>query len=69
MILINLKNLKKSDEISVYDVLADTKIFKDQKKGDIASENILNKIFPGKSEEEILKEILSKVNVKFQQFI
>ncbi|MCA9496813.1 MAG: ribosome assembly factor SBDS [Nanoarchaeota archaeon] len=51
---------KKQDEISVYDVLADTKIFKDQKKGELASENILNKIFPSKTEEEILKEILLK---------
>ena len=51
---------KKTEEISVYDVLADTKIFKDQKKGEIASTNILEKIFPNTTEEQILKEILLK---------
>jgi len=51
---------KNSDEMSVYDVLADTKIFKDQKKGELASEHLLNEIFKAKSEEEILKEILLK---------
>ena len=51
---------KKPEDFSVYDVLADTKIFKDQKKGELASENILQKIFPEMSEEEILKEILLK---------
>ncbi len=56
-----LNEFKKSpDKVSVYDVLADTKIFKDQKKGDIASDNFLLEIFQGKSEEEILKEILLK---------
>lgn len=49
---------KKPDETSVYDVLADYKIFKDQKKGDIASENLLKEVFGSKSEEDILKEIL-----------
>lgn len=51
---------KKPTEISVYEVLADVKIFKDQKKGDIASENLLNKVFPSKSEEQIIQEILLK---------
>ena len=51
---------KKSEEVSVYDVLADNKIFKDQKKGELASTNILEKVFPEKSEEQILKEILTK---------
>lgn len=51
---------KNSNEVSVYDVLADTKIFKDQKKGEIASETNLEKDFPTKSEEEILMIILLK---------
>lgn len=51
---------KKQEEISVYDVLADTKIFKDQKKGEIASENLLQTVFEYKPEEEIIKEILLK---------
>jgi len=51
---------KKPEEISVYDVLADNKIFKDQKKGQIASEQTLNTIFENKTEQEILKEILLK---------
>lgn len=49
---------KKPEEISVYDVLADTKIYRDQKKGDIASENLLKTAFEGKEEEAILKEML-----------
>lgn len=51
---------KNSTEMSVYDVLADTKIFKDQRRGEIASENIVKKIFPKMLEEEIIKEILTK---------
>lgn len=51
---------KKPDEISVYDILADSRIYKDQKKGELASENVLEKIFSGKDEEQILKEILLK---------
>ena len=51
---------KKPTEISVYDVLADVKIFKDEKKGDIASEHLLAKVFPSKTEEEIIFEILMK---------
>ena len=54
-----LKEFEKSpDSVSVYDVLADVKIFRDQKKGEIASDNLLHKVFPEKSEEEIIKEIL-----------
>lgn len=49
---------KKHYEISVYDVLADVKIFKDQKKGDVASNNLLKESFKGLSEEDILEEIL-----------
>ena len=51
---------KKPTEISVYDVLADQKIFKDQRKGEIASEHHLKSAFGAKSEEEVLKEILLK---------
>lgn len=51
---------KKPDEISVYDVLADVKIFKDQKRGELAAESLLEKSFRGLSEEQILKEILLK---------
>ena len=51
---------KKPNEISVYDVLADRKIFRDQKKGEIASENLLMDIFKLSSKEEILKIILLK---------
>jgi ribosome maturation protein SDO1 len=46
------------EEISVYDVLADQKIFKDQKKGEVASEEALKKAFGNVSEEEMFKEIL-----------
>lgn len=51
---------KKPEEISVYDVVADTKIFKDQKRGELASENILELTFRTTNEETILKEILMK---------
>ena len=51
---------KKPTEISVYDVLADQKIFKDQRKGEVASEHHLKAAFGAKSEEEVLKEILLK---------
>ena len=51
---------KKPEETDIYDVLADTKIFKDQKKGELASTNLLEKSFPNKTEDEILKEILLK---------
>ncbi len=54
-----LNEFKKKDaEISVYDVLADVKIFKDQKKGDMASPISLKKVFGTDNEEIILKEIL-----------
>lgn len=52
--------LKKPDEVDVYDVLADTKIFKDQKKGEVASENHLKEVFGNIEESEILKIILKK---------
>ncbi len=64
VVLVDFNKLKefksKSDEVSVFDVLADTKIFKNLQKGDIASANLLDEIFFKKSEEEILKEILLK---------
>lgn len=44
--------------ISVYDVLADSKIFKDQRKGDLASTNELSQVFNSDNEELILKQIL-----------
>jgi ribosome maturation protein SDO1 len=56
-----LNEFKKDPEkIDVYDVLADFKIFKDQKKGEIASEKQLEEIFPNKEEKDIIKEILLK---------
>jgi len=55
------KEFKKNPEkINIYDVLADDKIFKDQKKGEIASENLLKEIFNNKTIDEILTEILLK---------
>lgn len=51
------KYLQNKDTISVYDIFADTQIFSDSKKGDVASLDILNKVFGKKSEEEILIEI------------
>ena len=51
---------KKPEATSVYDVLADQKIFKDQRKGEIASENLLREIFGNLDEEAILKEIVLK---------
>jgi ribosome maturation protein SDO1 len=50
----------KPEEMSVYDVLADHKIYADQKKGEVASAGEITKIFGNKSEEEVLKEILLK---------
>lgn len=51
---------KKPNEVSVYDVLADTKIFKDQRRGEIVSDVTLKKLFPNLQEEEIIKVILLK---------
>ena len=42
---------EKPEEISVYDVLADGKIFADQKKGEVASENNISEKFNGKSKD------------------
>lgn len=53
-----MKYKKNNSDISVYDVLADTKIFKDQMKGEIASTTLLEQVFPNKSEEEILSLFL-----------
>lgn len=53
------KEFKKNpSEVSVYDALGDVKIFKDQKKGDVASQNLIDECFNNMDEEEILKEIL-----------
>ncbi|MFW5704826.1 MAG: ribosome assembly factor SBDS [Nanoarchaeota archaeon] len=52
--------MKKPDEVDIYDVLADRKIYADQKRGEVASENLIKNIFEKKSEDEILKEILLK---------
>lgn len=49
---------KNPEEVDIYDVLADVKIFKDQKKGEIASENLLKEVFENIEEDEILKKIL-----------
>ena len=51
---------KEEKTVELQDVLADDKIFKDQKKGELAKEELLKKAFGDKSEEEILKEILLK---------
>lgn len=51
---------EKPEELSVYDVLADQKIFRDQKKGELASGNVLEQVFQGLGEEQVLKEILLK---------
>ncbi len=51
---------KNPDKVQINEVLADLKIFKNQKKGEIASENLLNEIFKNKNKEEIIKEILLK---------
>lgn len=44
-------------DISIYDIFADTKIFSDSKKGLVTDSDTLQKLFPNKNEEEILKEI------------
>lgn len=49
---------KDQEKVSVFDVLADEKVFKDQKKGELASENDLEKHFKTNNQEEILKQIL-----------
>ena len=56
-----LKEFKKnSDQMTVFDVLADSKIYKDQRKGEVASANLISDTFPKKSQEEVLKEMLLK---------
>jgi len=49
---------KDIEKVSVFDVLADDKVFKDQKKGELASENELEKHFNTTSKNQILKQIL-----------
>jgi len=51
---------KDPNKYSVYDILADYKIYKDVKKGEIASEKAISEIFGMKDEEEVLKTILLK---------
>lgn len=54
-----LNEFKKNQEkVSVFDVLADDKVFKDQKKGELASENELETHFNTNNQEQILKTIL-----------
>ena len=67
-VLVDFEELEKfrkdPNKISVYDVLSDTKIFKDQKKGEIASDKVLYRVFNAKNEEEMLKEILIEGEVQ-----
>ena len=49
---------KEGSEVEVSEVLADDKIFKDQKKGEVASDQALKKAFGEKSELDILRDIL-----------
>ena len=51
---------KSEQSIQISDVLADDKIFKDQKKGEVASDDGIKKVIGDKSHEVILKEILLK---------
>ncbi|MFT4244160.1 MAG: hypothetical protein ACMXYB_01750 [Candidatus Woesearchaeota archaeon] len=51
------KEEKEREEVSIYDIFADTKIFSDSKKGLVVDSDTLEKLFPNKNEEEILKEI------------
>ena len=63
-VLVDFNKLKefrrKPKEVSPYDVLADVKIFKDQKKGAVASDILLKEKFQNKSKEEIITQILLK---------
>ena len=52
-----LENEENRENTSIYDIFADTKIFSDSKKGLVADSDTLQKLFPDKSEEEMLKEI------------
>jgi rRNA metabolism SBDS family protein len=53
------KSCEKGDNsVSVFDVLADDKVFKDQKRGELASENELSTHFNTDNQEQILKTIL-----------
>ncbi len=49
---------KGENKVNVFDVLADDKVFKDQKKGELASENELQAHFQTVKQEQILKTIL-----------
>ena len=52
------KYREKPEETSIDDVVVDRKIYIDQKKGEIAPESTLEKIFNTQDEDTILKEIL-----------
>lgn len=58
--LIQFKKEQKKGEnnTQVFDVLADDKVFKDQKKGELASENELEKHFETTNQQQILTQIL-----------
>jgi len=54
-----LNDYKKNQETTqIFDVLADDKVFKDQKKGELASKNELEKHFKTTNQNQILKTIL-----------
>ena len=52
-LLLEFKN-NSSSNLSIYDIYADTQLFSDSKKGLVISEDIIQKLFNGKSEEEVL---------------
>lgn len=52
-LLLQFKNDSKSN-ISIYDIYADTRLFSDSKNGLEVSNDVITKLFNGKSEEEIL---------------
>ena len=48
----------------IEEILADLKIFKDEKKGEVVSKESLDKAFPKKNEKEIIKTILLEGDVQ-----
>jgi rRNA metabolism SBDS family protein len=55
-----LLDFREKKEINIFDVLADTDIYIDTKKGLRQSEKLIKNIFKEKTEEEVLTEILEK---------
>ncbi len=56
-----LNEFRKNPKIeNIYDVICEEKIFKDQKKGELANDVSLNKIFKNMNKEQIMYEILIK---------